>query len=150
MDDVQEATAVEEILRALPHNPSEEMVVQATHGFRRSAVNAALHRIQNEASRPVGWDFNAKGDIEIRDDNGVVRVRIRRDGGIDLCDATSGAVTYRIEDPPKLEMRGSSGRTVKLRISPEGVYLGTGLPTTDPAMKGFLWNDEGTVKVSSG
>jgi hypothetical protein len=150
MDDVQEAAAVEEILRALPHNSSEEDVVQATHGYRRSAVNAALHRIQNEASRPPGWDFNAKGDIEIRDDNQVVRVRIRRDGGIDLCDATSGAVTYRIEDPPKLEMRGPTGRTIKVRISPEGVYFGTGLPTSDPGAKGFLWNDAGTVKVSGG
>jgi hypothetical protein len=48
MDDVQEAAAVEQILRALPSDASEEDIVQATRGYRRSAVNAAMIGVHSD------------------------------------------------------------------------------------------------------
>jgi hypothetical protein len=54
MDDVQEAVQLEQILRALPADATEEDVIQATRDYRRSAVSAAMIGIRYTGSGAGG------------------------------------------------------------------------------------------------
>lgn len=49
MDDVQEAIELEQILRALPADATEDDIYQVTRNYRRSAVSAALIGLAKES-----------------------------------------------------------------------------------------------------
>ena len=56
-------------------------------------------------------------------------------------DATTGVVT----------VTSTLGATTSVTtLTASGVVKFTGLPTSDPAVAGQLWNDAGTLKVSAG
>ena len=45
---------------------------------------------------------------------------------------------------------GFEGSVTATTLSASGAVTLSGLPTSDPAVAGQLWNDAGTVKVSAG
>jgi hypothetical protein len=56
-------------------------------------------------------------------------------------DSTTGAVTVDAI---------FASATIITDLTASGIVKFTGLPTSDPAVAGQLWNDTGTLKVSAG
>lgn len=69
---------------------------------------------------------------------------VRSEGGFQTVsiNGTTGAVTVT-------STLGATTSVTSLTVT-GGTVIMTGLPTTNPAVAGQLWNDAGTLKVSAG
>ena len=75
---------------------------------------------------------------------------------IDFADGTSGAARYRgtisyahDSTPADGYMRFVAGGSEALRLGSNYILM-AGIPTSDPGVANSIWNDSGTLKISSG
>ena len=91
------------------------------------------------------WEGDAIIDIMATDNIGIgdgdARLKVSGEDGISLRVGAAG---------PMLLLDGSRIRFLGGEFSSTGTFKLTGIPTSDPASAGFLWNDSGTLKVSAG
>ena len=73
---------------------------------------------------------------------------VRSEGGFQTItiNGTTGAVTVTSTLGAATSVTSISTGT----LTTTGAVIMTGLPTSDPAVAGQLWNDTGTLKVSAG
>lgn len=76
---------------------------------------------------------------------GLASVSLTSGGRISLINSTWAEVA--VENDGDVYIATGGGTNFRLRA--DGLLLAV-LPTTDPAVPGALWNDNGTVKVSAG
>lgn len=82
------------------------------------------------------------GELELATDGSAgVRIHSNAGGGISINDAGSGGVGIHTSN-------STGGLTIE--VSEIGGFSLYGLPTTDPTIANQLWNDGGTLKISSG
>lgn len=79
--------------------------------------------------------------IDANDVGAALKVNQRGEGGL---------LSLR-KDDAEVSSVGANGDAVFANLSASGSEIDmSGLPTSDPGVAGRLWNDSGTLKVSSG
>ena len=99
--------------------------------------------------------FHADGSISVEGAFGG-HVQVNLDGAVELVTSAGGSVylwpdgTIQITSAHGTYQQGLyfGNDGVEFNLGPGGLY--GDLPTADPHKQGFLWNDNGTVKVSAG
>jgi len=98
--------------------------------------SAVLYEDINQSYGKTQYQFHADDDlVTMKYDDRYINIVDNSKGYLSLYNLNTGVKTVRYNE--------------KLRIEGDGLKL-KDLPTSDPQEAGVLWNDSGTVKISSG
>ena len=130
-------------------------VFTATQTFQDVAVSEGYNIYVYDADNDRGVLDFLSGDFKIDTEigtGGIPNLRLCRGGSLRLYMGANGAVNCAVSFFPNssnaVDLGASSLKWRDAHIGRD-IYA-TGLPTSDPAVAGKVWNDSGTLKVSAG